>query len=94
MDKAQHPELRHTVLSLMAFRDLKEAIAAHGNDCDDGYRRLMAELAAEQTQGTDRPDAVPPSAAGPAVGAGPSTSEHRPTDLFGNPIYPNGKKKR
>lgn len=177
VDKAQHPELRHTVLSLVAFRDLKETIAAHGNDRDaglaafceqnsgdgwmlpdtlrladydlghddradrpqpvaaalgerflpwqleqsveeswaeceqharnilgeDGYRRLMAEIAAEQTQATDRPDVVAPSPAGPAAGAAPADAKHRPTDLLGNPlptdlfgnvIYPDGKKKR
>jgi hypothetical protein len=38
IDKAVDPELRHPVLTLVAFRDLKEAIAAHGGDRDRGLR--------------------------------------------------------
>lgn len=36
VDKEKDPELRHTVLSLAAFRDLKATIAAHGGDREKG----------------------------------------------------------
>lgn len=36
VDKQNDPELRHTVLCLVAFRDLKEAIASHGNEREAG----------------------------------------------------------
>ena len=36
VDKEKDPELRHTVLSLAAFRDLKALIAAHGGDREKG----------------------------------------------------------
>jgi hypothetical protein len=36
VDKEKDPELRHTVLTLVAFHDLKEMIAAHGGDRDEG----------------------------------------------------------
>ncbi len=36
VDKEKDPELRHTVLSLAAFRDLKQTIAAHGGDREKG----------------------------------------------------------
>ena len=38
VDKAQAPELRHTVLSLAAFDDLQRAIAAAGDDRDAGIQ--------------------------------------------------------
>jgi hypothetical protein len=36
VDKDKDPELRHTVLTLAAFQDLKDTIAAHGGDRERG----------------------------------------------------------
>lgn len=38
VDKDKDPELRHTVLTLFAFRDLDEKIRACGGDREKGYR--------------------------------------------------------
>lgn len=43
VDKGQDPELRHTVLSLVALRDLKETIASHGGDRDAGLAAFCAQ---------------------------------------------------
>lgn len=43
VDKDQDPELRHTVLSLVAFRDLKEMIGAHAGDRDAGIEAFCAQ---------------------------------------------------
>lgn len=42
VDKEKAPELRHTVLTLLAFRDLKDTIAAHGGDRDQGIAAFCA----------------------------------------------------
>jgi hypothetical protein len=41
--KDQDSELRHTVLSLVAFRDLKDTIAAQGRDRDRGIEAFYAQ---------------------------------------------------
>ena len=38
VDKDKHPELRHTVLSLVAFHDLQAMIETHGGDRDAGIQ--------------------------------------------------------
>ncbi len=43
VDKEKVPELRHSVLSLVAFHDLKETIAANGNDRDRGIEAFCAQ---------------------------------------------------
>jgi hypothetical protein len=43
VDKEQAPELRHTVLTLLAFRDLKDTIAAHGSDRDQGIAAFCTD---------------------------------------------------
>jgi hypothetical protein len=43
VDKESDPELRHTVLSLVAFHDLKETIAAHGGDRDAGIEAFCKQ---------------------------------------------------
>jgi len=43
VDKARPPELRHTVLSLVAFADLKDAIAASSGDRDAGIAAFCAQ---------------------------------------------------
>jgi hypothetical protein len=42
VDKDKDPELRHTVLSQIAFRDLEQDIAAHGGDRDKGIAAFCA----------------------------------------------------
>jgi len=42
IDKDQPPELRHTVLTLAAFADLKAAITARGGDCNQGIADFCA----------------------------------------------------
>jgi hypothetical protein len=43
IDRAVDPELRHPVLTLVAFRDLKDAIATHGGDRDRGLRAFCEQ---------------------------------------------------
>jgi len=43
VDKENDPELRHTVLSLVAFHDLKQAIAAHGGAREAGIEAFCAQ---------------------------------------------------
>ncbi|MBI5708826.1 MAG: hypothetical protein HZC42_00730 [Candidatus Eisenbacteria bacterium] len=43
VDKERDPELRHTVLSLVAMRDLERCIANHGGDCDRGIEAFCAQ---------------------------------------------------
>jgi hypothetical protein len=41
VDKDKDPELRHTVLTLVAFRDLEEKIRDCGNDCEKGIEAFL-----------------------------------------------------
>lgn len=43
VDKDKDPELRHTVLALVAFRDLEDKIRAHGGDRDSGIRAFLSQ---------------------------------------------------
>jgi len=43
VDKQKDPELRHTVLTLAAFGDLKQAIAAHGGDRERGIEAFCSQ---------------------------------------------------
>jgi hypothetical protein len=43
VDKEKDPELRHTVLTLVAFRDLKEMIAEHGGDREVGIEAFCSQ---------------------------------------------------
>jgi hypothetical protein len=43
VDKDTDPELRHTVLTLIAFRDLKDTIATHGGDRDRGIAAFCGQ---------------------------------------------------
>ena len=43
VDKDRDPELRHTVLTLVAFQDLEEKIRACGGDRDDGIEAFLAQ---------------------------------------------------
>jgi hypothetical protein len=43
VDKERDPELRHTVLSLVAMRDLERCIADHGGDRDRGIEAFCAQ---------------------------------------------------
>ncbi|MFP4193270.1 MAG: hypothetical protein ACLFU6_14515, partial [Candidatus Hydrogenedentota bacterium] len=43
MDKDKDPELRHTVLTLAAFRDLEAMIEAQGGDRDKGVEAFCAQ---------------------------------------------------
>ncbi len=43
VDKEKDPELRHTVLTLVAFRDLKDMIAANGNNRDKGIEAFCSQ---------------------------------------------------
>jgi hypothetical protein len=43
VDKDQHPEHRHTVLTLVAFHDLQEKIAACGGDVERGIEAFCAQ---------------------------------------------------
>jgi hypothetical protein len=43
LDKEKDPEIRHTVLSLSAFSDLKAIIAAHDGDRDRGIEAFCAQ---------------------------------------------------
>src|SRR5690606_4963885 len=43
VDKEIEPELRHTVLTLVAFHDLKETIAAHGGNCEAGIEAFCKQ---------------------------------------------------
>lgn len=47
VDKDKDPELRHTILVLAAFRDLKDTIAACGGDRDKGIERFCAQNGGE-----------------------------------------------
>lgn len=42
VDKTEDPELRHTVLTLVAYDALERLIAAHGGDCDAGIAAFSA----------------------------------------------------
>ena len=43
VDKDKDPELRHTVLTLVAFRDLEAKIRACGGDCDAGIEAFLGQ---------------------------------------------------
>ena len=43
LDKEKDPELRHTVLALVAFHDLEEKIRACGGDCDAGIEAFLGQ---------------------------------------------------
>ena len=43
VDKSLEPELRHSVLSFVAFNDLQSVIATTGNDPDEGIRAFCAQ---------------------------------------------------
>lgn len=43
VDKQKNPELRHTLLTLAAFRDLKQAIAAHDDDRERGIEVFCSQ---------------------------------------------------
>ncbi len=43
VDKGEAPELRHSVLTLAAFRDLKDMIAAHGADRHQGIEAFCGQ---------------------------------------------------
>lgn len=43
VDKEKDPELRHTVLTLVAFHDLENTIAAHGGDRDAGIAAFCSQ---------------------------------------------------
>jgi hypothetical protein len=43
IDKDKDPELRHTVLTLVAFHDLQEKIAASGGDRDKGIEAFLSQ---------------------------------------------------
>jgi hypothetical protein len=43
IDKSKDPELRHTVLTLVAFHDLEEKIRAHGGDRDAGIEAFLSQ---------------------------------------------------
>ena len=43
VDRQKDPELRHTVLTLAAFRDLQQAIAAHGGDRERGIEAFCTQ---------------------------------------------------
>jgi hypothetical protein len=43
IDKDKHPELRHTVLTLVAFHDLQKLIDEHGGDRDQGIAAFLAQ---------------------------------------------------
>lgn len=43
IDKDKDPELRHTVLTLVAFQDLKNLIDEHGGDRDQGIAAFLAQ---------------------------------------------------
>jgi hypothetical protein len=43
VDKEKDPELRHTVLSLIAFHDLKQTIFAHGGDREAGIKAFCQQ---------------------------------------------------
>lgn len=43
VDKEKAPELRHTVLTLVAFHNLKETIAAHGGNCEAGIEAFCTQ---------------------------------------------------
>ena len=47
MDKDKDPELRHTVLTLVAFRDLEAKIRACGGDRDKGIEAFLAQNGGE-----------------------------------------------
>jgi len=42
VDKDKDPELRHTVLTLAAFRELKTTIVQHSGDCDQGIEAFCS----------------------------------------------------
>ena len=43
IDKEKHPELRHTVLTLIAFADLQELIDQQGGDREKGIAAFLAQ---------------------------------------------------
>ncbi len=43
VDKDKDPELRHTVLTLVAFHDLQQKIADHGGDRDKGIEAFLTQ---------------------------------------------------
>ena len=43
IDKTKDPELRHTVLTLIAFHDLQEKILSAGGDCDKGIEAFLSQ---------------------------------------------------
>jgi len=43
VDKGKDPELRHTILTLAAFRDLKATIAEHGGDRERGIEAFFVQ---------------------------------------------------
>jgi hypothetical protein len=43
VDKGKDPELRHTILALVAFRDLERSIAEHGGDRQRGIEAFCAK---------------------------------------------------
>ena len=43
VDKDKDPELRHTVLTLVAFHDLEEKIRACGGDCEKGIEAFLSQ---------------------------------------------------
>ena len=43
VDKDKSPELRHTVLTLIAFHDLESKIREHGGDRDAGIAAFLAQ---------------------------------------------------
>jgi hypothetical protein len=43
VDKDKDPELRHTVLTLIAFHDLEEKIREHGGDRDAGIEAFLSQ---------------------------------------------------
>ena len=43
VDKDKDPELRHTVLTLVAFHDLESKVEAAGGDCEKGIETFLAQ---------------------------------------------------
>ncbi|MEZ5285563.1 MAG: hypothetical protein R2712_12325 [Vicinamibacterales bacterium] len=43
VDKDKDPEMRHTVLTMVAFADLEDKVRAHGGDRDKGIEAFLAQ---------------------------------------------------
>jgi hypothetical protein len=55
IDKDRDPELRHTVLTIVAFHDLEAKIGEHGGSCDAG---VLAFLAQDEGEGWSLPETL------------------------------------